>query len=185
MPGPYKLIQSEYVVKHQQEFIRDLSYSAKSLYQYGILDTSLKHGSYTQYNIFGATSPSPHMYQLFTEIRNVVREINPVGKLWIQSWINHHYENELLGWHNHSSTWHGYVSIEPWNTITEFDDFKIVNKIGQIYIGPGGLRHRVVAADDFPFLDKRITVAFDIMTEENFTGDNILPTDNYGCIPLL
>ena len=185
MSGPYKLIQSEYVVTHQQEFIRDLSYSAKSLYKYGILDTSLKHGSYTQYNVFGVTSPSPHMYQLFTEIRNAAREIQPTGKLWLQSWLNHHYENELLGWHNHSSTWHGYVSIEPWNTVTEFDDFKIINKIGQIYIGPGGLRHRVVSLDDGPFLDKRITVAFDIMTEENFTGGDILPTENYGCIPLL
>jgi hypothetical protein len=67
---------------------------------------------------------------------------------------------------------------------SEFDDFKIVNKVGQIYVGPGGLRHRVVAADDLPFPDKRITVAFDIMTEENFTGD-VLPTENYGCIPLL
>jgi len=184
MSAPYKLIQSEYIVQHREEFIRDLSYSAKSLYQFGILDTSLKYGSYTQYNVFGATSPSPHMYHLFTVIRDLAREINPTGKLWLQAWINHHYENELLGWHNHSSTWHGYAAIEPWNTITEFDDFKIVNKVGQIYVGPGGLRHRVVAADDLPFPDKRITVAFDIMTEENFTGD-VLPTENYGCIPLL
>ena len=181
----YNLYQSQYVVEHQQELIKDLTHSAKSLYKYGILDTSLKHGSYTQYNIFGATSPSPYMYQLFTEIRNIAREHAPEGRLWLQSWVNHHYENELLGWHNHSSTWHGYVSIQPWNTVTEFDDFVVENKVGQIYFGPGGLRHRVVSLDDAPFDDKRITVAFDIMTEQDFTGMDIVPTENFGCIPLL
>ena len=185
MATPHKLITSQYVIDHQQELIRDLSYSAKSLYQFGILDTSLKHGSYTHYNVFGLTSPSPHMYQLFTEIRNLVREEIPTGKVWIQSWVNHHYENELLTWHNHSSKWHGYVSIDPMDTVTEFEEFTIENKVGQIYYGPGGLKHRVVAKSDHPFPDKRITVAFDIMTEENFTGDDVLPTDNYGCIPLL
>jgi hypothetical protein len=182
---PYKLLQSTYVIEHQQELIRDLSYSAKSMYRYGIFDTSLKYGSYTQYNIFGATSPSAHMYQLFKEIRDMVRAQEPTGRLWIQSWINHHYENELLEWHNHSATWHGYVSIQPWNTVTEFDNFVIENKVGQIYFGPGGLRHRVVTKDNTPFEDKRITVAFDIMTENDFTGADILPTENFGCIPLL
>lgn len=180
----YKLYTSQYVIDHQEEFIRDLTHSAQGMYQYGILDTSLKYGSYSQYNIFGVSSPSFHMYELFKEIRNIAREHVPEGRLWIQSWINNHYENELLTWHNHSSEWHGYVSIRPYNTITEFDDFKIENKVGQIYWGPGGLRHRVVAVDDFPFDDKRITVAFDIMTENNFTGE-ILPSHNFGCIPLL
>jgi hypothetical protein len=182
---PYKLYQSQYVIDHQEEFVKDLSHSAKAMYEYGIFDTSLKYGSYTQYNIFGVSSPSIHMYHLFREIRDIAYENIQGKKLWLQSWINHHYENELLGWHNHSSNWHGYVSIQPWNTITEFDDFKIVNKVGQIYLGPGGLRHRVVPTDDMPFPDKRITVAFDIMTEDDYTGDNILPTHNFGCIPLL
>ena len=185
MEKPFKLVTIDYVVKHQQELIRDITHSAKSLYKFGILDTSLVHGSYTQYNIFGATSPSPHMYQLFKEIRDIVRDQMPTGKLWIQSWVNHHYENELLGWHNHSSKFHGYISIAPMHTNTEFEDFTIENKVGQLYFGPGGLRHRVVPTSDMPFEDKRITIAFDIMTEENFTGDDILPTDNYGCIPLL
>ncbi len=182
---PYKLYQSQYIVDNKEGFVRDLSHSAKSMYQYGIFDTSLKYGSYTQYNIFGVSSPSVHMYHLFQEIRDIARENIPTGKLWIQSWINHHYENELLDWHNHSGSWHGYVAIEPWNTVTEFEDFVVENKVGQIYWGPGGLRHRVVAMDDYPFPDKRITVAFDIMTEADFTGDDILPTHNFGCIPLL
>ena len=181
----YKLYQSTYITEHQAELVRDLSYSAKSMYQYGILDTDLKYGSYTQYNIFGVSSPSVHMYQLFQEIRNIARENIPTGRLWIQSWINHHYETELLEWHNHTGSWHGYVSIQPWNTVTEFEEFSIENKVGQIYWGPGGLRHRVVAKDDFPFLDKRITIGFDIMTENDFSGDDILPTHNFGCIPLL
>lgn len=182
---PYKLYQSQYIVENQAGFIRDLSESAHAMYQYGIFDTSLKHGSYTQYNIFGVSSPSLHMWQLFKEIRDIAHENIPGKKLWMQSWINHHYENELLGWHNHSARWHGYVSIQPWSTVTEFDDFVIENKVGQIYLGPGGLRHRVVAMDDMPFPDKRITVAFDIMSEDDFTGGDVLPTHNFGCIPLL
>ena len=130
---PYQLYQSQYVVDHQEEFVKDLMHSAQAMYQYGVFDTSLKYGSYTQYNIFGVSSPSHHTYQLFKEIRDIARKNLPEGRLWIQAWVNNHYETELLGWHNHSSKWHGYVSIRPYDTVTEFDDFTIENKVGQIY----------------------------------------------------
>ena len=62
--------------------------------------------------------------------------------------------------HNHNCDYHGYISIDPRNTVTEFSDYKIENKVGQIYFGPGQREHRVVCLDEFS--DTRLTIGFDI-----------------------
>ena len=80
--------------------------------------------------------------------------------MWMQAWLNYHNHNQVLGWHNHDWDYHGYISIDPKNTITEFRDYKIENKVGQIYFGPGQREHRVVCLDEFS--DTRLTIGFDI-----------------------
>ena len=89
---------------------------------------------------------------------------------------NHDHDN-VLGWHNHDWDYHGYISIDPKNTVTEFRNYKIENKTGQIYFGPGQREHRVVCLDEFS--DKRLTIGFDVSLDL-FPGNGCL-----GMIPVL
>ena len=97
--------------------------------------------------------------------------------MWMQAWLNYHNHDQVLGWHNHDWDYHGYISIDPKNTITEFRDYKIENKVGQIYFGPGQKEHRVVCLDEFS--DTRLTIGFDVSLDL-FPGNGCL-----GMLPVL
>jgi len=99
--------------------------------------------------------------------------------LWIQSWLNYHDYDQVLGWHNHSAGWHGYISIEPQDTVTEFENWTIDNECGNIYFGPGKHSHRVVNLRKYK--GKRITLGFDIIFSSDY-DNNSLPTENFGAI---
>ena len=76
-------------------------------------------------------------------------------------------ENEVLERHNHPDClFHGYISIDPKDTETEFEDYTIANETGNLYIGDAGIMHQVNVLS--PFEGKRITIAFDIEDEKNF-----------------
>ena len=62
-----------------------------------------------------------------------------------------------------------YISIDPKNTITEFEKWKVHNKIGQIYIGEGGHQHRVIVNE--PYEGYRITIGLDIWKNLDFYED--------------
>jgi len=178
--NPYKLVNWDYIVNNKQYFIDHLSHTHESLTKFGIINSTF---NYTDYNIFGASSTSIHMYKLYCVLRELVR--STLGEdqcLWMQSWVNFHTYDTVLDWHNHDASYHGYVCIEPQDTITEFEQWKIENECGNIYFGPGYNRHRVVNKSKYDGV--RITVAFDIITESDadLYGD---PTHNFGCIPLL
>jgi hypothetical protein len=175
----YTLFNFDYIKENQQEIIKDLKTSQDNLVKYGVFDSTK---AYIYYNIFGVSSPSKHLYVIYKKIRDLVRDRFPNEMIWMQSWLNYHDYNEVLGWHNHSSSWHGYVSIEPQDTITEFENWSIVNECGNIYFGPGKNIHRVV--NNTNYSGKRITIGFDIMLEKDYTG-MVLPTENFGAIPLL
>jgi hypothetical protein len=179
MINDFTLFNFEYIKENQLEIIKELKISQKNLEKYGVFDSTK---AYIYYNIFGVSSPSKHMYTIFKKVRDVVREQIPDQMIWIQSWLNYHDYNQVLGWHNHSSSWHGYISIEPQDTVTEFENWEIENECGNIYFGPGGHMHRVVNKSNYS--GKRITVGFDIILERNYTG-MVLPTENFGAIPLL
>ena len=68
MANDYTLVNWDYVEQHQSEFISDLTHSHEALTKFGIINTT---GNYHEYNIFGATSPSVHMYKLFSALRAV------------------------------------------------------------------------------------------------------------------
>ena len=56
-------------------------------------------------------------------------------------------------------------------------NYKIENKVGQIYFGPGQREHRVVCLDEFP--DTRLTIGFDVSLDL-FPGNGCL-----GMLPVL
>ena len=178
MINDFTLFNFDYIKENQLEIIKELKISQKNLEKYGVFDSTK---AYIYYNIFGVSSPSKHMYTIFKKVRDVVREQIPDQMIWIQSWLNYQDYNQVLGWHNHSSSWHGYISIEPQDTVTEFEDYTIVNRPGQIYIGPGKKLHRVVTTNTTNFLSPRITVGFDLAY--NFIGEDH-PLD-YQLMPLI
>lgn len=119
---------------------------------------------YKEYNIFSIMAGCPYFFNLYSQLKKIIRayELND-SPLWMQAWLNYQKPNEVLNWHNHEWPYHGYISIDPQNTVTEFEDFKIDNEIGNIYIGPGLKQHRVVVKE---FFNKpRITIGFDVTNE--------------------
>ena len=120
---------------------------------------------YECYNLISLLAGSEKYYKLFKDIFLIVRKYSNTKKpLWIQCWLNIHNSNEVLQWHTHyDSLFHGYISINPKNTETEFEQYKIKNKIGNVYIGPSN-RHHKVKINKF-FDGKRITIGFDVFDE--------------------
>jgi hypothetical protein len=167
----YVLHQCEYISKNQQIFID----------QCMEIQTTLKGTdtteSYSTYNIFSITAGSIYFYNLFRELRDIIRTEISNGPLWMQAWVNLHTEDQVLDWHNHYWPYHGYISIDPKDTETEFDLYTIQNKIGQIYFGPGDRLHRVKVIS--PYQGKRITIGYDV------TNDPVMHTGCLGLIPLL
>ena len=115
-------------------------------------------------------------------IKQVVR--NTLGTnqpLWMQCWMNFHKQKEVLKWHDHHFPYHGYVSIDPKNSTTEFKQgslrYNIENVVGNIYFGPGDRIHKVIVNNDYS--GPRITIGFDILDEPS------VPDDSFSLIPLL
>jgi len=167
----YKLFQSNYVLANQQSFIEHCNFVKLQN-----LNKDLTK-SYHEYNIFSATAGSVYFYNLFKELRDIIRTELPTGPLWMQAWLNYHTQEQVLDWHDHSWDYHGYVSIAPNDTVTEFETYQIKNKIGQIYFGPGNRPHRVNVLT--PFDTHRITIGYDV------TADPIMGTGCLGLLPLL
>jgi len=167
----YKIFQSKYIVSNQQDFIN------QCLEVQNIFKDQDTTKNYYKYNIFSVTAGSIYFYTLYRELRNIIRAEIPDGPLWMQEWVNLHTEDQVLDWHNHFWLYHGYISIDPKNTITEFKSYVIENKPGQIYFGPGDRLHRVKVIE--PYDDVRITIGYDI------TDDPIMHTGCLGLIPLI
>jgi len=133
---------------------------------------------YGMYNIFALTSPTPTFYALYKELRDIIR--NYVGDdrpLWIQAWLNFHYPTDVLDWHGHAWPFHGYISIDPKKTKTVFENYEVVNEIGNIYIGPGYRMHKVEVLE--PFDSPRLTIGYDVHDTPE------LPYEQFSLVPLL
>lgn len=157
MNSSYFLYTSNYIVENQSHFINQCDYFKKNFPE---KDTTW---TYDKYNIFSLTSGSIFFFNLFKEFKKIIRENINNEYIWFQSWMNYHKENEVLDWHDHYWDYHGYISIDPKDTTTEFEDYSIENKVGQIYFGPGNRKHRVVVNN--PYLGNRITIGYDIMID--------------------
>ena len=95
-----------------------------------------------------------------------------------------HKPDQVLNWHDHKFDYHGYVSIDPKDSITKFHDpntnvrYEIKNEVGNIYFGPGWDRkHKVCVNENYS--GNRITLGYDIHTQPD------LPDDQFSLIPLL
>ena len=168
----YQIWNSDVITNHFDEII-DASLRAEQLFEtrFGPLKDRDLTWSYQSYNIWLLTSPSPSWYMLFKDLVEVIKQQRTWNTpVWIESWINMHRTEKILDWHTHHWPMHGYISIDPRETVTEFEDYTIVNRPGQIYIGPGKKLHRVVTTNATNFLSPRITVGFDVAY--NFIGED-------------
>ena len=162
----YRLYHSPYVVEHQGEIIATCEQAYKN---YNLFFKENNKGTtwdYNAYNIFSLAIISTHFYIIYQQIVAAVREyVGDDRPLWLQAWMNHHQSDEVLDWHDHDSlfTIHGYLSIDPKDTVTEFKNFSIQNKTGHIYLGIPGkdMVHRVVVKE--PYDGYRITLAFNVV----------------------
>ena len=171
----FKLFQSQVIVDNHFDFVQQCNI-ARSNFISKFGDTDLTW-QYDKYNIFSLTSGSVLFFKLFNELRNIIRSEVKSDYIWMQSWMNFHSQDQVLDWHNHSWQYHGYISIDPKNTTTEFQEYTIENKIGQIYFGPGNRIHRVNVLK--PYDGYRITIGYDVTT------DPIMDTMCFGLFPLI
>lgn len=176
----YIVYQSDYIANNQNVIFEHIIHAHAMFKQVFPNDDST--WSYHKYNIFSLTAPSSAFYTIYTELRNIIREqLGDDQQLWLQSWINYHNQDQLLNWHAHEFPYHGYISIDPKDTKTVFENYEILNKPGQIYFGPGYRHHMVEAIT--PFQGVRTTIGFDVLFNPTTAVDR--PYTNMSLIPLL
>lgn len=160
----YKIYRSDVIVRHQNEMINRLHQCHKLLMdRYSKLNKS-STWLYRTYNIFSLVGQSEHFFDLYKDLTEIIKLNLPNEKyIWFQSWLNFHKQDEVLKWHTHKWYYHGYISMDPKNTHTVFRDYRIVNELGNIYIGPGLREHMVEVLE--PYAGQRITLGFDVDTQ--------------------
>lgn len=180
----YHLVQSQFI----EQNLKDITLHAAVAYEKfnKIFGTSDSTWTYEKYNIFCLASPSSFFYKIFLELRTIIMQICPADEIWMQAWMNYLSYDQLnrLDWHGHEYEYHGYICLDPKNTVTNFGDYQIENKSGQIYIGPGHRLHKVEAVE--PFEGFRTTIGFDLVLNKKTPLVNYkeMPWLNMGFIPV-
>lgn len=142
-----------------------------------IADSTDSTSAYNAYNAFTLLSDNSEWRNVYADVSRIVKNFykkqgGTANTLYLKAWINFNDTNSVLGWHTHDSLFHGYVSVTPHDTITQFDGFNVTNEVGKIYVGPGGLRHRVLVAKKYD--SKRITIAFDVNDDFNALSNPLI-----------
>lgn len=178
----FRIYQSSEIAENKQEFINQTKNSLDSLRSlYPDIDSTW---GYNVYNIFAVSAGYRLFWNLYQDLKIAVREYLQTDEpLWMQSWANYQYENDVLDWHTHFS-WecHGYISIEPHDSVTMFDGFDIKNESGNIYIGPTDIPHKIYV--NKPFSTPRITFGFDIASEETLLSMQEQNSINISFMPI-
>jgi len=186
MMKEYVIKELPYIKDNKETFIKNANLAhERFVFNYGVPFNKMSSTwFYRYYNIATLTMGCTMYYKFFIDLQKIMRKTANNNKpLWYQSWLNFHDQNEMLDWHNHPDCLlHGYVSIDPKETETEFKKFKIKNETGKMYIGPGGYMHRVNVLK--PFDGKRITIAFDVVSEKNLLKAKDTVDVNTGFMPL-
>ena len=172
----HKIYKSEVVLNNHSELCLDCEWLNRTIV--GKFGEATR--AHAEYNVFAVATPKKLWAELYSELRSFILDfLGTESPLCYQSWLNYHPEKsveQVLGWHTHTIPWHGYISIDPQNSITEFEDgLEIENEIGNVYIGPGNKRHRVKVLS---YRSPRITIGFDVNTFNNSFSSN------YGMHPL-
>lgn len=184
----YILYTSQHIIENQAQLISDIDIAYENFKKF--FPNADSTWTYNKYNIFSLTAGSTNFYVLFQELRDLIRDRwGSADNIWMQSWVNYLTYDELniLDWHDHLFNYHGYISIDPKNTVTIFKDYEIKNTVGQIYIGPGYRHHKVCALDEYS--GERITIGFDLVLQQKSSNPHVkyvnVPLDNLSFIPLL
>ena len=181
----YRVYNSEFIANK----IKSIRYEGKILHaNYKRIFQDSDNGStwdYNKYNIFSLAVGNPLFYEIYKDLVFVIKDYlkdQPENSdfIWFESWLNYHSQKEVLDWHNHAFSFHGYISVDPKDSTTEFKDYAIKNKPGNIYIGPGNREHRVVV--NTPYDDTRITLGFDVVSK-SLPGVSYI--DNLSFIPVI
>jgi hypothetical protein len=171
----YRIYQSNLIIDNKHQFINEIN-SATKHFRHEFPEKDLTW-TYGYYNTFCLTSPSLLFHNLFIELKQVIREyVGHDRPLWMQSWINYHMPNQLLPWHDHLFSFHGYISIEPHLSRTVFEEYEIKNEVGNIYVGPGWRKHTVIADENYH--TPRITLGYDVLENPH------QPTAVFSLIPI-
>jgi len=174
----YNLYSSPFIINNKNGII-DIATRAYNKFK-EVYKTSESTWTYDKYNIFTIMAGEPYSYIIFQQLVAAIRDRVGDGRpLWLQSWLNYHKEDEVLDWHWHDEDYiaHGYLSIEPKNTVTEFEKFTIENKVGNLYIGKTGPGYNHVVRVREPYEGIRITLVFDVK-------DSCTATKNLSFIPI-
>ena len=173
----HKIFKSDTIINNHDKVVKVCDY-AKELLENEFQDAPNTTWIYNQYNIFSYTASSVIFYDLFKDLQNAIREyVGDDRRIWFQSWLNYLTYDEVenvLDMHGHQWDIHGYIAIDPKNTVTEFTHFDVKNEIGNIYIGPcnDSYRHRV--KNTAPWDGNRITIGFDC----TFDSDVVFASNN-------
>ena len=159
--GDYILHQCDYIADNLPDIFEDLRIAHNNFKK--LFPNEDSTWSYSKYNIFALTAPSTNFYKIYIELRNVIRtQLGTDRPLWLEAWVNYHKHDEVLDWHHHDFDYHGYISIDPKQSNTVFENYSIKNKPGQIYFGPGNRLHKVEVLESFEGV--RTTIGFDVHT---------------------
>ncbi len=144
---------------------------------------------FANYNVFGLCSCNQWFYDIYTSLIDGIRQYHELAgierpkQLWLQAWINSHKNGQVLKTHNHDWPLHGFMAIDPKKSHTVFTDkpngkelYRVENKVGQFYIGPGSRFHHVEILE--PYEGERITFGFDLEHRDRIF-------DNMGFIPII
>jgi hypothetical protein len=161
----YYLNNLKYIKDNQKALIKDAEL-CNDRFKFNFKDQISTTWYYRYYN-FASLSVGTNYYYVFKQLQKIIRKFVKHNKpLWYQCWLNFDYQDKVLNWHNHiECDYHGYISIRPHNTETQFENYTIKNKVGNIYIGDPYLKHRVNVIK--PFNTPRITLGFDIVSEKS------------------
>ena len=164
----YAIYNSSYIRENYKEIIEH-AYFAHDKFK-DLFPNRSSTWTYSVYNIFCLSTTSLHFYQIYKDLIEVIKLYNNKEEpLWLQAWMNFHKEDAVLDWHDHHWDFHGYITIDPKDTTTMFEKYSIKNEIGNIYVGPGYRKHKVVV--DKPFDGERITLGYDVVRQVNIKGN--------------
>jgi hypothetical protein len=175
----YKIYKSSTIIDHNDRIVEAMAEIRENIVEYlggDVVTTTWNHMHYNIWTHSMAVEPELS-FSMWEELIQIIKENSPKEAKygWIQSWLNYDsYESveDNLTPHRHNAPIHGYISISPQNTKTVFDNWEIVNEIGNIYIGLGKWMHCVKNTDKYT--GPRITIGFDVCF-----GDTT-PEEGYG-----
>jgi capsule polysaccharide modification protein KpsS len=174
----YEIYKSDLIVNNKEKFVEICEYAGEVIKNEIELASFSTTAAYQYYNIFSYHTSSDLFYDLYKELKQVIRDyVGDDRRIWFQSWLNIlRYEEleKVLTMHGHAFDVHGFISIDPKKTVTEFVMYEIENEVGNIYIGPCGddYYHRVRNVDVWD--GNRITIGFDCKFDPDYRYPNKL-----------